>query len=479
MTWELAAIGLDLAAVIGCTWHVLLNKRGPAAVLWIVLLLAVPLIGAGTYIAFGVNRLGRRATWKELRNLDLRDELPPLVPKSGPFRELPAEASPLPSSLDPFAMTLANLGRYRSVGGNSIEAFVGGDAWYPAVLEAIDGAHTIVLLQSYIVEADGAGTTVLRALGRAAARGVRCYLLVDAIGSWTLDSVAVRTAEEAGVKVSTFGDRDWLRGRFQINLRNHRKMLVIDGKLAFVGGMNITDDHVDLPGRGVLARDHQFGLRGPVVAQLTAAFAEDWYHARDEKLVAPELFSASEPAGDAVCRVLPSGPDGDHEVFHSVMLAALHAAGTSIRLATPYFLPDEAIAAALRLAALRGVRVQVLIPERPDHRFVGWAMGAYIGPQLKAGVRVYRARAPFLHSKLLVIDDAWALVGSGNVDARSFWLNYELELGIAGREAVAVVAEAFDAERVRARPLDLRSWQARGNAVRAWENFWALWSPML
>ena len=478
-TWAPFVFAFDFAVVVGCGWHLLLSKKSPSAtLLWMVTVGLLPLFGGLLYVVFGVDRLGKRATFKELMNRDLRGQLPP--PRRWREEELPPlEADVLPDHLDPFATTLANLARYPGVGGNHVEVLVGGEQWYSRALQVIDEARDTVLLQSYIFVADGVGMAFLAALRRAARRGVRCHLLYDAIGSLGLDPLSIASAEADGVQVASFSQRDLWRWRFQINLRNHRKILVVDGRIGFTGGMNITDEHADLPGRGVLVDDHHFELAGPVCLQLSAAFAEDWYYARGEKLLDRAYFPDWQPAGEAVCRIVPSGPDGDYGTFHHVVIAAVHSALERVQIVTPYFLPDEALETALVLAALRGVQVDVVVPEQPDHRAVGWAMGAFIDEQVAAGVRILRRPPPFLHSKLLAVDGRWALVGSGNLDARSFWLNYELCLSIAGEEAVRPIVAAIDAEIARSAVVDPHRWRDRGAIRRAWENFWALWSPLL
>jgi cardiolipin synthase A/B len=478
-TWGAIAFGVTAVLMGGSSWHVLLARKAPSAtLLWLVTIFLVPVGGVLLYVGFGVDRLDKRATFKQLMNKDLRLKLP--APRRWREEELPPlEADVLPDHLDPFATTLANLARYQAVGGNSIEAFFGGDVWYPRALRAIDEAEHTVLLQSYIFQVDGVGTAFLQALRRASRRGVRCHLLYDGIGSLKLDLLSLAAAEADGVETASFSQRDLLRWRFQINLRNHRKILVVDGCVGFTGGMNITDDHVNIPERGVLADDHHFEVRGPVCTQLSAAFAEDWYYARGEKLSDPLYFPDWEVAGDAVCRIVPSGPDGDRGTFHHVVLAAVHSALERVQIVTPYFLPDDALKTALVLAALRGVLVEVVVPEQPDHPFVGWAMGAFIDEQVAAGVRILRRPAPFLHSKLLAVDGKWALVGSGNLDARSFWLNYELCLSVAGEDAVRPIVEAIDVEIAKSEVVDPQRWRDRGAGRRAWENFWALWSPLL
>jgi cardiolipin synthase len=476
---ELLAFGLYLAFVVSCGWHLLLARKPPSAtVLWAAALVFFPLFGPLAYTAFGVDRLGRRATIKELRNREVRHELEALVP-SGPFRELPAEAKPFPGYLDPFAKLVANVSRYRAVGGNSVELLDGGPAFFERALAAIENAESSVLLETFIFDPDDVGQAFLDALARAAERRVRCYLLYDDIGALSLDPLTLDEMRGRGVKIVAFNQRDWLRGRFQINLRNHRKVLVVDGRIGFTGGMNISARHCPRDGERAASEDHHFEVRGPVVAQLTAAFAEDWAYAAGESLTDPELYPEPETAGESVCRVLPSGPDGDAGVFWKVLIGALHAARTRVQLVSPYFLPDEAVSAALCLAAARGVQVDVVVPSKTDHRIVDWAMEAGLGDLLAAGVRVWRRPGPLLHSKLLTIDGHWALVGSPNVDARAFRLNYELALGIADAAVVTTIGEAIQVERARSERQTLQDWTDRGVLATAWSNFWALWNPML
>jgi len=476
---EAVAFGLYLGTVVGCGWHLLLSRKQPSAtVLWAAILLFFPILGALAYTVVGVDRLGKRATIKELRNRAVRNELEALVP-SGPFRELPAEARVFPPHLDPFANLVANVARYRAVGGNSVELLTGGPAFYGRALAAIDAATSSVLVETFIFDPDSVGDAFLEALAQAAERGVRCCVLFDDIGALSLDPLRLDSVRARGVQVVAFNQRDWLRGRWQLNLRNHRKVLVVDGRIGFTGGMNISARHTSVDGAPPESEDHHFEVRGPVVAQLTAAFAEDWSYAADEALTAPALYPPPEVAGDVVCRILPSGPDGDALVFWKVLIGALHAARERVQVVSPYFLPDEAVSAAFALASLRGVRVDVVVPAKTDSRVVDWATEAGLGELLDAGVRIWRRPAPFLHSKLLTVDGQWALVGSPNLDQRSFRLNYELALGVADPQAVAAIDEAIAAERAKCEPMSLQEWEARSTISRAWSNFWALWNPLL
>jgi cardiolipin synthase len=478
--WGAATAVLWVTLSVWSAWHALLHKKLPQSkLLWLLAIWVFPFFGPLGYALIGVDRIGRRATIKELRNRDVRGEISALLEADRPQSGAPAEADGLPDHLDDYAELLARLSRYRAAPGCRVTLIDGGDRWFPRLLGAIDTARSFVVIETYIYDCDSIGTQVLHAMRRASQRGVRCYLLYDAIGSLNLDFVAVSQAQADGVSISAFASRSLLRGRFQINLRNHRKIVVVDGALAFTGGMNISARHADRTGVGVLAEDCHFEIKGPVVHQLMAAFAEDWHYATGERLVAPLFFPEAVQAGDAICRVLPSGPDGDAGVWHKALVAGVHNATRRIRLQSPYFIPDGALILALTTAAQRGVQVQIILPLRGDHRYVDWAMASFFADLLEAGVEIWQRAPPFVHSKLLILDDLWATIGSANVDSRSFHLNYELNIGLVDPEAIGQMVDYFDGQLERSQPLPA-DWDAsRGAIVRAWSSFWALWSPLL
>jgi cardiolipin synthase len=213
-----------------------------------------------------------------------------------------------------------------------------------------------------------------------------------------------------------------------LNLRSHRKLLLVDGRTAFCGGLNIGDENLASAKPARRVRDTHFLIAGPVVAQLMLAFTEDWLFSSGETLDGPAWFPDVADAGPAPARVITSGPDHDVEKLEFVIMGALAAARRSVHVATPYFLPDDRICSALELAALRGVEVDIVIPESSDHPTLDWATRAQIGPLLQAGCRIWLTRPPFNHAKLMSIDGIWSLIGSANWDVRSYRLNFELDL---------------------------------------------------
>jgi cardiolipin synthase len=325
------------------------------------------------------------------------------------------------------------------VDGNAIEPLDGGDQAYPLMLEAIDGAARSVAIASYIFDNDPTGRIFAAALGRAAARGVEVRVLVDGIGStYTFPSITGVLAAR-GVKVSCFLPTSVPFYFPYANLRNHRKIMVVDGRIGFTGGLNIRDGCWLTHEPRHPVRDTHFRLTGPVVAQLLEVFIEDWAFAAEETLGGPAWQPVLDSAGTMLARGVRFGPDDpDIGRIKLVLVGALAAAQRSVRIMTPYFLPDDAIFQALDVAAMRGVQVEIVLPEENNLALVGWASNAMLWQVLARGCDVWMSPPPFEHTKLMVVDSAWAMFGSGNWDERSMRLNFEFNVetydrGLAGR----------------------------------------------
>jgi cardiolipin synthase A/B len=426
---ELAGLA-HIAIASAVTVHILLYKRNiGTSISWMGIAWLSPFIGGALYFALGVNRVKRRAKRlrRERSHLFLVDEVAPNAPDAGP--------------LAPLEYAIGHLTGLSAEAGNALELLRNGDEAYPAMLAAIDAATKSVGLCSYIFRADAAGEPFIEALIRAHRRGVQVRVLVDGIGSGYFWSGAYDRLRRAGVPVDRFLHSyvPW-RTPF-LNLRNHRKLLVVDGCIAFTGGINIAAENVQAakPRHPVL--DTHFRLDGPVVEQLVEAFADDWLFQTGERLLSDEWFPTLEPAGQAIARVVTSGPDEDLEQIEFVALHAISCARHSIRVVTPYFLPPEVLTTALGLAAMRGVRVEVVLPEHSNHTMLDWARRVALRALVEAGCHVWLRPAPFDHSKLMTIDDAWSLIGSANWDTRSFRLNFELTVEIQDEGFAAKLGE--------------------------------------
>lgn len=467
--------GAYLLASLVASGHVVLRKRDPrAAIGWVGLIWLVPGIGALLYAVFGVNRIRRRA-------IALRRARLAVVVTS----EFPA-GTPRPDATTtdhPGLAALARLGRRVSgrplLGGNRVAPLRNGDEAYPAMLSAIEEAERSVALSTFIFAADQIGRRFIDALGRAVRRGVAVRVLVDAAGVRYAWPPVHHVLRRAGVPVARFLPITTGAGLAFFNLRNHRKLLVVDGRVAFCGGMNIRDRHVIGTGSPVATRDVQFRLEGPVVAQLLEAFAEDWSFAAGEALEGPAWRVDAMPVGATAARALTDGPDDDFEVIRQLLLGALAAAHESVGIVTPYFLPDPSMIAALGVTALRGVRVDIVIPARGNIPLVRWATPALLWQVLAPGCHVFLSPAPFDHAKLMVVDGTWTMFGSTNWDPRSLRLNFELDVECYDPALAAQVANLVAERRRESRALTLADVDGRSLPVRLRDGVARLLSPYL
>jgi cardiolipin synthase A/B len=431
-----ALIGFALA--IGVTLHALQRKRRVSvAVGWIGLAWLSPIFGTALYLTFGINRVSRRA--RRLRT------------KPTDALALPdTDDAVVPEALWPLDRAIRRITGVPAFAGNTVQMFRNGDAAYPVMLDAIREARASIALSSYIFRDDPTGRAFCDALVEAQARGVKVRVIIDGIGGGYFRAPVYRRLTAAGVPAALFmhSALPW-RMPF-LNLRSHKKLLILDGSTAFTGGLNISH-----PNRVALRpehpiRDTHFRLNGPVVEQLAAAFAADWAFVAGENLDGAPWFTDLQPAGPSVARAVTSGPDADVEKIEQVILQALACARRTVRFVTPYFLPDELVTGALAQAATRGITVDVIIPRVSDHPFIDWATRAHLDPLLRAGVRVWLDEPPFDHSKAMVVDDVWCFVGSANWDMRSFRLNFELNVEIIDADLAAQI-DRFMRDKMRAR----------------------------
>jgi len=453
----LSAAHFALAA--GVTLHVLAhNRNSGSAIAWIGLAWLSPVFGSVLYLLLGINRVRRRA--KDYAR-----------PQPDALAIQPAPSNSPDDHLAPLERAAFQISQRPVEAGNSVTLLHNGDQAYPDMLAAIDAATTSVGLSSYIFRTDIVGNRFIEALKRARDRGVEIRVLIDGYGGGYLRSSAYRALNRAGIRVARFMHSAWPWRMPFLNLRTHRKILVVDGCVAFMGGLNIGAENLvnSRPRHPVI--DTHFRVAGPVVAQLCDSFAEQWYFATGEILAGTVWFPVLEAVGDSDARAVTSGPNQDLEKIELLTLAAIGCARSSIQIMTPYFLPDDRLITALALAAMRGIDVDIVLPEHSNHPTVDWAMRAQIGPLLSAGCRVWTHAPPFDHSKLMAIDAIWCFVGSSNWDMRSFRLNFEINLEIYRAAVVRQVAATIAAKRatrfasadLARRPLALR---LRDNAAR-------------
>ncbi len=467
---------LSIVVALAATGHVILHKRDVRAALgWVGFIWLAPVLGAAAYLVFGVNRIRRRALALRLPDVRARppDELRPPAP------ELPPEAR----HLAPLVALADGVVRRPLVAGNAVTLLPGGAVAYPAMLAAIDAAERSVTFCTFIFDPGRAGDAFVAALGRAHERGVKVRVLIDAVGVRYHWPPIHRRLRRAGIATELFLPRltpRWLTTGWLpfVNLRNHRKVLVVDGTVGFTGGMNVRDDFLADDGRAPFMDLHA-RLEGPVVVHLQEAFAEDWLFTTGEPIEGGAFFPPLRAAGDVLARGVPDGPDEDFEAVRWLLLGALAIARERVRIVTPYFLPDAGLITAIDVAVMRGVEVDVVLPERGNLPIVQWAQTAQLWQVLERGCRVWLTPPPFDHTKFMVVDGAWSLLGSANWDPRSLRLNFELEVECFDAD-LARRLETLATERIaRAHRLTLADVDARPLPVKLRDGFARLFSPYL
>ncbi|HEY5514268.1 MAG TPA: phospholipase D-like domain-containing protein, partial [Geomonas sp.] len=359
--------------------HALINKRDPRSALgWIMTCIAVPFLGPLLYWGLGVNRIYRRAKrWHREADETLRRPTP----------WIPAVSAPLPAELSYLKELRSLSDRVVSTDllpGNAILPLENGEEAYPAMLAAIESGVSSIHLCTYIFDGDRTGKRFVAALTEAAARGVEVRVIVDSLGEKYSRPTARKLLKGSAVLFRSFLP---LRPGGYLNLRNHRKILVVDGRLGFTGGMNIGDRHL-VSGPTPLVKDLHFQVTGPVVADLQRTFLEDWRFAKGEQLTGPRYFPELPGAGSALVRAVSDGPDKEFRKLHWIILGALSCARKRVTIVTPYFIPDRPLIAALVTAALRGVAITLVLPGVNNLPFVQWASRSYLWELLQQGVRV-------------------------------------------------------------------------------------------
>ncbi len=463
---------IGVAGLVSC--HVALRKRNVrAAIGWIGLVWLVPLAGAILYFLLGINRISRTGASLGLEShVRAHDQLYP----STNSRAVPHSGF---SGMNRLAETVTHR---PLTSGNRIEPLIHGDQAYPVMLEALRGAQKSVSFSSYIFDNDRAGTEFISAFTEAKSRGVAVRVLVDGVGARYSKVDTVNALRKKGVSAAKFlPNRPTTLFRYA-NLRNHRKLMVVDGTLGFTGGMNIREGNLLAIPNAHPIRDIHFKVQGPIVEDLQRAFAIDWAFTTGERLDGPDWFPripVSENEEGVFARGIPDGPDTDMDNMRLVILGALAAAQYSVKIVTPYFLPDSAITAALQTTALRGVQVDIILPEKSNIFFMDWAMEAQIADLIDRGCRITLSPPPFDHSKLFVVDSLWSLIGSTNWDPRSLRLNFEYNLECYD-PILAQRLEKLIEERIeQGRPLTAEYLRSLPRARRLRDGFARLLTPYL
>ncbi len=475
--WHLVLAGLALLLSVVASAHVILYKRDPRSALgWVGFIWVTPLAGALAYFVFGVNRIRRQAA--SLRGDLERFQAQPAAAACLPeelHRHLPPEAH----HLEMLARVVENVVERPLLPGNRVEPLVNGDAAYPAMLEAIAQARQTVALETYIFDRDAAGLAFAGALGQAVRRGVQVRVLVDAAGARYSFPSILHALRRERVPHARFLPSFNLLHLMTLNLRTHRKFLVTDGRLGFTGGMNIRAGNTLEQRPRHPVQDLQFRVQGPVVAHLQEAFTDDWRFTTGEALRGDAWFPKLEPAGSVLARGVTDGPDEDFAKLRWTLLGALSIARQSVHILTPYFLPDPEVVASLNLAAMRGVDVDILLPARNNLPFVHWASRAMWWQVLGHGCRLWLTPPPFDHSKLMLVDRCWVLLGSANWDVRSLRLNFEFDVECYDPDLAQHLEQLVESKRRSARQVTLDELSRRSLPGRLRDGLARLLTPYL
>ncbi|WP_426238307.1 phospholipase D-like domain-containing protein [Pararhizobium sp. DWP1-1-3] len=478
--WPHILAALSIVLGVPAAIHATMTKDEVRSALgWVGVILLSPIIGALIYAIAGINRI-RRSSIGQQRSL-FRERGPDAMGKFDISSALVAER--FGQRFGAMKLLGDRVSRHRMCGGNGITMLEGGDIAYPMMLEQIGGAARSILLETYIFDRDPIGLRFADALIAAAKRGVAVRVLIDAVGArYSVPSI-VGYLQQGGVTVKVFNGNIIMGLRLPYaNLRTHRKILVVDGSVAFTGGMNIRSGFTgEFAGEGQ-ARDTHFRVSGPVVADLFQVASEDWRFSSREALDGPAWkISVAPPLQKptVLIRAVPSGPDRANESNHKMMMGAFSVARRNIRIMSPYFLPDRELISALVTAAMRGVEVDIIVPAVNNLVLVDRAMTAQFDQTLRGGCRIWRSTGAFNHSKLMTVDDRWAYVGSSNLDPRSLRLNFEIDLEVLDAGFAGAVGHRLQAVLSNAQPVTLAGLRAKPFTTRLLNKIFWLGSPYL
>jgi cardiolipin synthase len=458
---------------------VLVRRKEPSATIaWILVLLLLPAVGALLFLLFGRDRV----RWPAQRKRQLDAVVRAQVRNAAPDLADASRTSHLTvgSSLEQGLFRVAqHLTHLRATSGNRVDVLAVGDAAYQAIGDAIDAAQHHVHAQYYLIRDDATGRWFRERLVAAAKRGVHVRLLMDGFGCFALGRAYKRPLHQAGVEVAEFLPMRSVLLQ-PVNLRNHRKIVVVDGTTSFTGGLNVGDEY-----RGHMAglgswRDVHLRIRGPASSELQRVFFQDWAFATGTFIPPEGYFPQSDaPEGAATVAIVPSGPDTRTEAIHRLFVGAISGATREVAITTPYFVPNESLRVALELAAMRGVRVRLILPSKSNHAVTFHAGRGFYAPLIEAGVEVCEYEPGIVHAKTLIADSQVALVGSANMDLRSFRLNFEVHTLVHDGSTAAALHEAFENDAAQSRIVRSEAWAVRGWGPRVKEGASRLVSPLL
>lgn len=441
--WVAAYVLLEITAIV-FAFRAAADARTPqGAVAWVVFLVAAPVLAVPAYLFLGRSKFEGYVVARRISK--------EVIENAAKARLLNA-----PTGFDDQGVSYAAFERAAKapvISGNGMELLIDGEATFKAIFAALDAATSYVLFQSYIIRDDGLGRGMQARLLACAKRGVKVRILFDSVGCSKLPASYLRTLAEGGIDVMNAHALRGPKTRFQLNFRNHRKTIIIDGICGFIGGHNVGDEYLGLDPKMGRWRDTHCRLTGPVVSQLQMIFVEDWAWAKEENLISDLNWQPGRIEDGLDALIMATGPADEMETGSLYFCAAISAARERLWIASPYFVPESDIITSLKLAAMRGVDVRILLPDVADHRLTWLASFSYFDELMESGVEIWRYTEGFMHQKVLAVDDSIASVGTTNLDNRSCRLNFEATALFFDRRATAEVAAMLERDFAGARKL--------------------------
>ena len=488
--WVVLSTALHIVAFIGVTFHALQRRRNASAtILWIFVAWSIPIVGPLCYLSFGIDRVPAKGLRKKVANQAMQAERKQRHGDSSPFIAWHLDYRTNTESLQSTLCRQLNasidslLPEHPLLDGNHITPLVSGDQTYPLMLEAIRSAKNHIHLQSFIIHRDATGLQFLEELKAKALQGVKVRLMFDRFGSTHayLTGMFRKYRRIENFQIHGWTQANPLKRQFQINLRNHRKNLVVDGHISFFGGLNLATENTTT-GRGEAIRDYHFKVEGPLVHELQYSFLSDWFFMTDEpveSLITPDYFPNMLSIGQGRARIIDSGPSAPPGMVGETFFNAIVLAKEQILIVTPYFVPTIDLIKALRSAARRGIDVRIILPRQNNHLYAGMASKALYEELLESGVRIYQRPPPFIHAKAMLIDNTIALVGTANLDVRSLELNYESTVLIEDESTVNQLKDIVREDMGLSSEINLNQWLQRPRLHKLGENLCALMTPVL
>ena len=488
--WVVLSTTLHILTFIGITLHALQRRRNASAtILWIFVAWSFPGLGALLYLSFGVDRVPSKGLKNKATNQLMMKQRNERHQDNSSFIAWHYDYRTNLTAIENNFIQQLNRAidglnpEHPLLDGNRIEPLVCGDQAYPLMLQTIRSATDHIHIQSFIIACDKTGIEFLEILKSKAEEGVKVRLLFDQFGSTQayLGGMFRQYRNIPNLEIHGWTQANPLKRQFQINLRNHRKNLVVDGKIAFFGGVNISSENRTGNGKNAI-RDYHFKVEGPLVHELQYSFLRDWFFMSEEPLetlLRSEYFPSIKPLGPAMARIIDSGPSAPPEMVGEAFFNAIVMAQSQILIVTPYFVPTNDIIKALRSAARRGVDVSIIVPEKNNHRYAGMAAKALYEELLAAGARIFHRKPPFIHAKAMVVDNTVALVGTANLDVRSLELNYETTVLISDETVVNKLKLIIHEDMSQSNELNLNEWLQRPAIQKLGENLCVLMTPVL